>query len=554
MSQLEVDKIIPQSGTTLTIGDSGDTITIASGATLVTGGDISTGNNGSIFILDNVGQKSGQITNDGSSSNSLQIDADPDNSGADTYMQFKIDDSEKARIDASGNLLVGKTSTTLNTDGVSLLSNGNGSFTRDNDTPLNVNRRSSNGDMVDFYYNGVSKGTIEVFGGATLGMTFRSNPQTGPSGIRGAQSSIIPYYEGADRNNELDLGSSSTKWKDLYLGGKVYVGSEIRTLSSSSTLSIQGGSTYPGAKIQMAGGQASSNAGTIIFSTDDGNVSNVSERARIDADGNFLVGKTSTTFATAGVNLQPNGRVDITRDGGQSGYFNRTNSDGAIVGFYKDGSAVGAIGARFGGIQIGNSDTGLLFNDGSNEINPTNADGGLNDNLTILGTNNRRFKDLYLGGGVFLGGTGSANKLDDYEEGTWTPALTTSGNTDYSSVGYSIQYGHYTKVGRMVTVQCRLQTNSFTQGSPSGNIRISGLPFQSAVNNIFDYAGTVGFVSKVNFDLSSFGTIDVGASVGRGTTVINLARTRSNNTADSVPATAITASGFDTSITVSYII
>jgi hypothetical protein len=33
MSQLEVDKVIPQSGTTLTLGESGDTITIASGAT-----------------------------------------------------------------------------------------------------------------------------------------------------------------------------------------------------------------------------------------------------------------------------------------------------------------------------------------------------------------------------------------------------------------------------------------------------------------------------------------------------------------------------------------
>src|SRR5210317_831691 len=37
----------------------------------------------------------------------------------------------------------------------------------------------------------------------------------------------------------------------------------------------------------------------------------------IDSSENVLVGKTSTTFATAGVNLQPNGRVDITRDGGQ---------------------------------------------------------------------------------------------------------------------------------------------------------------------------------------------------------------------------------------------
>ena len=34
-----------------------------------------------------------------------------------------------------------------------------------------------------------------------------------------------------------------------------------------------------------------------------------------------------------------------------------------------------------------------------------------------------RFKDLYLSGGVYLGGTGAANKLDDYEEGTWTPTL-----------------------------------------------------------------------------------------------------------------------------------
>jgi hypothetical protein len=33
MSQLEVDKVIPQSGTTLTLGESGDTVTIPSGAT-----------------------------------------------------------------------------------------------------------------------------------------------------------------------------------------------------------------------------------------------------------------------------------------------------------------------------------------------------------------------------------------------------------------------------------------------------------------------------------------------------------------------------------------
>ena len=34
MSKIEVDKVTPQSGTSLTIGDSGDTITIPSGATI----------------------------------------------------------------------------------------------------------------------------------------------------------------------------------------------------------------------------------------------------------------------------------------------------------------------------------------------------------------------------------------------------------------------------------------------------------------------------------------------------------------------------------------
>jgi hypothetical protein len=44
MSKLEVDAIEPQSGTTLTIGASGDTITIPSGATLSASFSISSRN------------------------------------------------------------------------------------------------------------------------------------------------------------------------------------------------------------------------------------------------------------------------------------------------------------------------------------------------------------------------------------------------------------------------------------------------------------------------------------------------------------------------------
>ena len=50
--------------------------------------------------------------------------------------------------------------------------------------------------------------------------------------------------------------------------------------------------------------------------------------------------------------------------------------------------------------------------------------------------------------GVAIGGTGSANTLDDYEEGTWTPLFkATSSNP---TISYDTQLGFYTKIGNLV--------------------------------------------------------------------------------------------------------
>ena len=48
--------------------------------------------------------------------------------------------------------------------------------------------------------------------------------------------------------------------------------------------------------------------------------------------------------------------------------------------------------------------------------------------------------------GLHLGGTSSANAIDDYEEGTWTVTATGSGWT------YTKQHGFYTKIGNIVHV------------------------------------------------------------------------------------------------------
>jgi hypothetical protein len=68
-----------------------------------------------------------------------------------------------------------------------------------------------------------------------------------------------------------------------------------------------------------------------------------------------------------------------------------------------------------------------------------------------------------------------ANNLDDYEEGTWTPAFTLGSGTADS---LTIQYAQYTKVGRQVYFTARIVVGAIS--SPSGVCKISGLPFTSA--------------------------------------------------------------------------
>ena len=70
----------------------------------------------------------------------------------------------------------------------------------------------------------------------------------------------------------------------------------------------------------------------------------------------------------------------------------------------------------------------------------------------------------------------SANTLDDYEEGTWTPLLAFGGSS--SGITYdSGSRGNYTKIGNVVHVFCRMVLTS--KGSQTSTATITGLPFTS---------------------------------------------------------------------------
>jgi hypothetical protein len=93
----------------------------------------------------------------------------------------------------------------------------------------------------------------------------------------------------------------------------------------------------------------------------------------------------------------------------------------------------------------------------------------------------------------------NVNTLDDYEEGTWTPAISFATPGDFA-VTYTTQVGDYTKIGNRVELSFRILTSSFTHTTASGNLRNTGVPFLAA-NATANYVGAVSWrgITKANY-------------------------------------------------------
>ena len=225
------------------------------------------------------------------------------------------------------------------------------------------------------------------------------------------------------------------------------------------------------------------------------------------------------------------------------------SSDGIIQTFNKDGNTIGSVGSFAGDMIIGLGDHKLRFFDGSNAISPCVDAGTINDNAISLGVANSRFKDLYLSGGAYLGGTATANKLDDYEEGTWTPVIadaSTGGNTGTATTAV----GSYTKVGRQVTVNVRIDDLDTTGMTGANSLFIRGLPFTAG-------SGTPG-QSQGSARLDSFNLNDDCVSVVSSTTSSNshltLRQTVDNAADTNVKIQNVTSGSADVFATITYFV
>jgi hypothetical protein len=127
----------------------------------------------------------------------------------------------------------------------------------------------------------------------------------------------------------------------------------------------------------------------------------------------------------------------------------------------------------------------------------------------------------------FNGDTAAANALDDYEEGTWTPNITSSGGGSGTGTDKA---GTYTKIGRMVYASgYHVLTNK--TGINAGQVRVEGLPFNASAL----------WVGGVTFNtLNSIVQTGVQTNGGISSNFISLANVLNNGTQTAINVTELT--------------
>ncbi len=162
-------------------------------------------------------------------------------------------------------------------------------------------------------------------------------------------------------------------------------------------------------------GSSDDEKANLIFRTNDGSDgTSPTERARFDSLGNFMVGHTSQDTPVdnggAGVTLRKQG-IMLIGGAGTSIYANREDSNGEIIQFRKDGTAIGSIGTGGGSelaistpsgtqyisLKINGDTDGVQYSDsGTDHFGPWVS----KDDAIDLGRSNGRWDDVYATNGT----------------------------------------------------------------------------------------------------------------------------------------------------------
>jgi hypothetical protein len=422
-------------------------------------------------------------------------------------------------IDSSENILIGKSATGGNTAGMQILKGSFFSHVRDDGVVQVLNRKTSDGSILQFEKNNTEFGSIGVatninIGSGSTRIWFKDDTKS----LRPISTAI-----GNGSDGLISLGEASGgRFKDLHLSGTANVGTvvlpdngkaifgagsdlQIYHDGSNSYINDVGtGSLYIKAtnlSLSDAAGEqflnAYSNGGVVLYHNNNQKLETTSTGVQITGTGTFtgeFLDFSSGSFRIQAASSQT-GQLGFNRnpaDGahlGQSG-FNRYQINGPFSGsdfldfqnYNSSGTYLGGFRVEDGAIRAepkGISEPSYSF-DNDTDTGMTRPTG---DTLQFVTGGAVRLR-INSDGLKFGSDTAAANSLNDYEEGTWNPSFQSDGSTSYHH-----RVGTYTKVGNLVTAWFHLDIA--TNGAVSTqSLVIAGLPF-AAINTSENY-GTIG--------------------------------------------------------------
>ena len=132
---------------------------------------------------------------------------------------FTSGSSQVMTLDASGNLMVGKDVNNTFNEGFVAKAAGGANITSAGGTTLELNRRTSDGTVLNFRKDNSTFGSVGVINGDNLRI---GGSVADHAGLQFALHEIVPMEANVDSDGTIDLGSLNSNFKDLHLSGRAY--------------------------------------------------------------------------------------------------------------------------------------------------------------------------------------------------------------------------------------------------------------------------------------------------------------------------------------------
>jgi hypothetical protein len=275
-------------------------------------------------------------------------------------------------------------------------------------------------------------------------------------------------------------------------------GTSNLVIGTSSTEALAGNTTIPTNNNQLTNGAGyTTNAGTVTsVSSSSTNQLTVSSATPTPA-----LSVVTDAVADAGTALATGDQIHTFVTG--QGYL--TGNQTVTLSGDVTGSGTTAITATIADNVVGADELKVSGNGTSGNVLASDGDGTFS--WAAAGGGNE------FASGLYIGGTASANLLEEYEKGTWTPTVTKSYTGAYAGGG--THYGYYERVGDFVTVAFSVRLDGGISASTTWTLtNITNLPF--TVTSLGTY--TADIYSYITSNSNDQNTNDYGARTGFNTT------------------------------------